>query len=222
MEEDRVLSSRVPSPSKEVGDSDWTTPSLSHSTRTWASSPRSGPHSLSGNSTQPGCPNEQDNNCWVGGCIIYGKGPRPVPTRCYFWFPSSMIKVGEAAAVGRLGEVWVGWVSVGQVPLGKFPWGGERVAVVSWEINQEWLQDQWVDYDPPREKPGSNEWLEAWGGSEILCLEGSPSPWPSLSPKVLFLTSLAHKNDIRRNKMKWKMHIFKNWKSTYEADKWNI
>lgn len=213
MEEDRVLPSVLPSPSKEAGDSDWTSPSLSRTSRTWASSPRSGPHSRSGNSTHPVSPNEQDNNRWVGGSIIYGKGPRPVPTRCYFWFPSSMIKVGEKAAVGRLGEVWVGWVSVGQVPLGKFPWGWERVAVVSWEINQEWLQDQWVDYDVPREKSGSKEWLEAGGEVRYCVWKEVLHLGPLCLQMVLCLTSLAHKNGIRINKMKWKIHIFKNWKA---------
>lgn len=37
-----------------------------------------------------------------------------------------MIKVGEVAAVGRLSEVWAGLVSAGQVPLGKFLWGGAK------------------------------------------------------------------------------------------------
>lgn len=112
------------SPSKEVGDSEIQRLPLPQTTRKWASSPSSGLHSSSWNSTRSASLNEHDTNCWVGGNIIWGEKPSPFPKRCYFWSPSSMIKVGEVVAVGRLGEVWVGWVSAGQVPLGKFPWGG--------------------------------------------------------------------------------------------------
>lgn len=150
MEEEWVLWFLLLSPSKEVGDSKTQLLPVSQTTRKWVSSPSSCPW----NSTSSVSPNEQDTSCWVGGNIIYVKRPSPFPARCYFWFPSSVIKVGEVAAVGRLGEVWAGWVSAGQVPLGKFPWRGGRVTVVSWEINQAWLQDQWIDYNLPMEKLG--------------------------------------------------------------------